>query len=203
MRPLEIEFNGRTKAGIVVATLAAVYVADFLAERRKTTPIWKYRSFPPHPLEWDRSFRVLSSPVMKLVADGMIMHQWDAKEQPIDENYVGWVMPGDLNAKPRRNLLEAAIVDTRFGWQTVYKMGLNQGSDHRLPELWQVAYAPLGGNTGQRCRIAIPQREQILMLAGDQPYKFFALDLEGNELPLIANGPYHRRSQEIKGKRLF
>lgn len=199
-----LKLDSRRKAGIIALGTGVIYLADYLSERGKVTPIWEYRSHPPQPLDFDRYVHIISNPLMKIIADGMVMHIWDAVEQPIDDRYRGVIIPEDPKARPRRNLLEAALVDTRFGWQTVFAMALDRTiPDFDLPDTWQIAYVAIGESRGQRCRIGIPNKEQILMLVGDKSYRFFALDLAGNELPLVAQGPYHRRSEYIRGRRLF
>lgn len=179
----------------------------------KPQPIWRYRSDPPHFLNWDvpvRSFIQMFSPYL---GDGIIGHQYDWINIPYKEGYQGTEFDADPFAKPRKNLWDAFVVDTRWGWQTAYVMELDKDKLPNLDDLrgWHFGYhfTLTDAYTGQtedqirKSRIIIPSSEAIKFLIGDEPVRVFALDKNGDELPTIFEGPISRRDPQFKNARLI
>ncbi len=196
--PLGLKFDNRTKAGIIVGISAAALIADYLAERRKPTPIWKYRSNPPQPSDFDRYIRVLTNPLVNAIADGMIMHVWDAMSVPLNPQWTGIDLPGNPGERQKTHLLSNAHADTRWGWKRSYVLGVDLEKVAELgltPEDWHYAYdiKPELGKIErdiEKCRIIMPLEEQARILVGPKPFTVFVLDTENNELPLKIVGKY-------------
>jgi hypothetical protein len=202
-----VSLDSKKAAGLVVAgALGVTYLLDYLDERKRPTPIWKYQSRPPHPLGWDRLVRVASNPLMKLVAGGIISHHWDWMKVPMRDQYQGIWLPESQNPqvqnleKGNLTLLHHVLAHT-FIWQQAYILGLDQSKiGDEWPKIegfhygWQLAEF----DHVVKSRIFIPKEEQIMVLIGAKSPRVIALDSENNEFPLQVVGPKDRSDPEIK-----
>lgn len=199
-------------AGLVAAgVVGATYLLDYLEERRRQTPIWQYKTRPPHALDWDRLVRVVSNPLMKLVAGGIISHHWDWMQIPIKEEYQGVWLPPSENPlvqnleRGKLTLLHRMLAHTVV-WQEAYTLGLDRSKlGPRWPEIEGFHY---GWNLAEfdhvvRSRILIPKEEKIKILIGAMPPRVLGLDSDNNELPLLVEGPIERRDPNYRALRQF
>lgn len=203
----------RRKTGLAVASVvAATYLMDYLAERKKPTPIWEYETRPPHTLGWDKLVRVVSNPLMKLVAGGIISHHWDWLQIPDREDYSErWVEPkqdrwyGKFEGK-KITILHHALGHTIWGIRDAYTLGLDleqlvqQGQETNG---FHYGFQVEGMNHILRSRILIPPTERVKLLISTRPLRVLALDSENNEFPSLVEGPIDRRSPQYKSLRQF
>jgi hypothetical protein len=173
----------------------------------KPQPIWKYTSKPSHLLQWDRLVRILSHPLMFLVADGVIAHGWDWMPIPRKKSYQGKASGKDPSAFPRINLYRMVHSDSRWGWQTAYLMQIDRKRlKDKKQKYWHFAYLyPFETKHKKiiKCRIQIPINEGVKFLVGPYPGRVFAFDEENNELPAKIIGPFHRRDKRYIKYRLL
>ena len=168
------KFNCRKAMGIgVLGALSATYLRDYLSERGRTTPIWEYRSNPSRPLEWDRAVRVISNPLMKLVADGIVSHSWDWVAIPDRDEYSQrWLQPPRdrwyENYEPKSlTILHHALAHTIFGIQDVYILGVDQDKlkkQGRKAEGYYYGFQAEGDERIIKNRILVPTNEEIRIL---------------------------------------
>lgn len=196
----------RAAAGII----ALVYFADYLSEKRKPTPIWGYKSNPPHQLDWDRYVRVVSNPLMKLVAGGIVAHHWDWVQIPDREDYSQKWLPPISNRWYARydtdniTILHQVLAHTILGLQDTYLLGLNaEQLTEQEVEGFHYGFQAEGQHNITRSRILISYNEQIRLLKGTRPLRVLALDSENNELPSIVEGPFNRRDKRVRDLRQF
>ncbi|HSX19138.1 MAG TPA: hypothetical protein VLE91_03305 [Candidatus Saccharimonadales bacterium] len=180
---------------------AAWYTKSLLDERQMPTPIWRYRSNPPHTADWDVAVRTASNPLMQILADEVVPHPWDLAREEIKPEYKGTQIGANPKAIKRDgSIIKDALIDTRFGWQDAYVLGIEPSQDSTG---WHFAFTAPGDEKITRCRIIIPSGEKIRILMGSEPVIVYTLDTDGNELQSTLEGPLNRRSSQFKRLRLF
>ncbi len=189
-----------------LAASFAWYVKQQLDELKQQTPIWKYKSHPPHPGNWDVAARTAFDPFIKLFGDGVMAHFFDFVRIDPNPNFQGINVETDPKATKRDNLLKEFWADTRWGWQNAQTLALDHDQiqkEERVVNGWQFAFKLPSEDKITVCKIVIPAYQEIKFLLGDVPVTVFALDLKGNELPAKTGPKIHRRDRNHKDKRLF
>lgn len=204
----------RRKLGTLIALglIGMAYVADYLSERRRRTPIWALRSNPSLPLDCDRIARIYTNPVMKLLAGGIVSHHSDWL--PINdrnEYSQNWFIPKSDQFYTRFGDKELGILDharahLATGVQEALVLGLDQeklAEQGQNPEGYHYAFQVEGQTKISRSRIVIPSTEQVRILLSTKPLRVLTLDNDNQELPLKVEGPFNRNNPGVKHLRQF
>lgn len=199
---------------LTVATLGVVglvYLADYLSERKKVTPIWKYNTKPPSAFEWEKYTRIITNPLMKTFAGGIVSHFWDWTKIPDQADYSQrWIQSTDnfydKFVGKKLNPFLHALAHMASGVQQVFTIGLDVD---QIKELglevngYHYSFQMRGQDKIQKSRILVPPNEKVRILVGSMSQRVLALKTEGEELPIIIEGPFDRDDKAVKDLRQF
>lgn len=136
--------------------------------------IWEYRTSPEHPFDYTLWF--LLRPLMLARAHGKISHWWHWRKVKKDPELKGTLIKADPQAFPRNNAFDK-IRMSLGGWKTVYVVEPKEDYDE-----WFYAFCETDRNFMERCSIIL--EGPVRILTGPDDFLVFALDKDGNELPL-------------------
>ncbi|MEK6878963.1 MAG: hypothetical protein AABY22_05115, partial [Nanoarchaeota archaeon] len=128
------EFLRKNKLSISSgAILGAITMWEYLDEKKRQTQIWNYNSHPPQPLDWDKLVRILTNPLMKAGAGGIVNHFYDWIDLEDRDSYSqNWLTEVDDDFYKRFQgsigIPQHALAHSRLGVQTVYTLRLNPES---------------------------------------------------------------------------
>jgi hypothetical protein len=207
LKPSQKDTLKGVAAGATALGLACL--AEYLSEKAKVTPIWEYQSDPELPLQWDKYTRIVTNPLMKLFAGGIVSHHWDWIRIPEREDYSHrWVKSqGDSFYQrfegKKLTPFHHALAHVASGVQEVYILGLDQDKVGKEIKEYYYAFQVAGQEEVSKSRIVIPSNEQVRILVSTYPTRVLALDKDHNELPSIALGPFKRNDPKVKHLRQF
>lgn len=186
--------------------LGLIFLADYLSERKKSTPIWHYHSNPRLKLNWDKHVRLLTNPFMKLFAGGIVSHHWDWNHIPDSKKYSHkWLKPkkdafyGKFDQKSI-GFFHHVRAHMATGVQEVCVLSLKKPKQTKS---YHYAFQVKGDKMISKSRIVIPAYEKVRILISTKPLRVLALDDENKELPTIIKGPFDRSDKRFQGLRQF
>jgi hypothetical protein len=194
----------------ILLLIGIIFLVDFLLEIRKNTPIWEYNSSPSFPLNWDVWVRVITNPLVKLAAGGIISHFWDwrkVKGLTLSGNNWVWSKKDNFYRKfkgKRLNIVDHAQAHLLSGISEVYILRVDAKllKDNNI-KYFHYAYRVWEQDVVYINRILIPIEEPIKILVSATRADPLALNEENKELPLILEGPFKRTDKKVYGLRQF
>ena len=199
-----ISKNKTTLGATIILSGVALY--EYFSERKRHTPIWRYNSHPKLSYDWDKAVRILTNPLMKAAAGGIVNHFYDWVEiEDKDSYHQKWLTDKDddfySKFKGEINIPQHALAHSRLGVQTVYTLSLNQNNLPKDLEGYHYAFQVPGMKTLKVNRLQIKPGETVKILKSSGDLRVLALDKDGNELEAIIEGPFQRTDKSLKNLR--
>lgn len=133
--------------------------------------------------------------------------EWSWKKtSPIPKHFYGYFLEGDKNAFRPKNYLEMVLARTRWGWQSMMTLEVNQrrlNEEQRNIDYWLYAYAPEDRSFIDICSTAISPSEKIKVKVGPDELFYFGIGSDGKEVPLNISAPVIDRYKRYKNIPLF
>jgi hypothetical protein len=200
-------------AGAAAGALVIMLWLDYKDERNKKTPIWDLHSDPKLPFDWDRYARILTNPIMKMLAGGIVSHHPDwIKKIPDREEYSKtWYTPlkdkfYDRFQKRQLSILDHARGHMRSGVQEVLVVKRNKkllNGQLRPGEGVHLAFQTEGQTDFKKDRKVIPGDEAVRFLISTRRVRVIIVDANNNEVPSIIEGPIDRNHRSVRSLRQF
>ena len=186
--------------------LGAIAAWEYFDEKKRQTQVWNYNSHPKLSYDWDKAVRILTNPLMKAAAGGIVNHFYDWVEiEDKDSYHQKWLTDKDddfySKFKGEINIPQHALAHSRLGVQTVYTLSLNQNNLPKDLEGYHYAFQVPGMKTLKVNRLQIKPEETVKILKSSGDLRVLALDKDGNELEAIIEGPFQRSDKSLKNLR--
>ncbi|MFA5933165.1 MAG: hypothetical protein WCV81_02770 [Microgenomates group bacterium] len=150
---------------------------------------------------------IFEYPTKLAVGDSKPSFDWTWNKQPMPKGFIGKFINGDRNASTPKNYLEMLISLSRFGWQTIRVLEVDEKliTPDRLNSLryWKYAYAPDDRSFLDVCSTSIKPNAKIKILNGPVPFWVIGLGNDNKEVPLTVSNALYRGSKNYKGIPLF